>query len=755
MAVLPTRAELVVRCLLLGVATVIASAALASGAWTPSAEAHAAFLEAEPSPGARLDSAPRRMVLEFTEPLNRALTKATLIEVGSGKEIPATLGGETNRELVLRPRARLGRAAYRVDWHTVSTEDGHALEGSFSFGVGTPAVGAAQELEQSPLARGGWLRMVLRTALYASLFFFAGGIFVGAVLSRREGPAAWLAPEELHPSAFREATDGAHVADRAWRRTLDAGWIAAGAAAAVAAAEAADASGGLSAQGAADFLLSNVAGLGRALTVLALLAAVLSANRSVVMGAGWSAMAFLAIAVSGHANSAEPRSVAVITDWVHLVAGAVWLGGIAQIGATWLLFVRRRPAEVRRELMSTVLKRFGTLALPAFLAVVATGSVSALIQLGAPEALWQTAYGRVLALKIVLVGLIGGASYWHAMRLRPRLLAVHRHDHERLERRHWRLLGAEPAGALGVLIVAAALVTFPLPPRQLSEAGDALASVPPCDPCPLERPRANELAVAEQAGSSIAAVWLRRAGGELVGTLRVLGRDLKPVPRAAIPGAALEGCGRGCWNFRLRGEPRELVVQVPEAGRLYSARLPARWHAGEGRRARRLLERAQTTMRELRSVREVEHVTSGPVGFALTRYRLQAPDRLAYRTNLGTESITIGERAWTRYDQGSPWQEGRFAGGGPRFRTRTWFRWTPYARAARLLSVRRRQGRRLAELALMDHGTPVWTRLTVDLESARVLRSRVITDSHFQTQRLLAFNGPVSIRPPRKAGDGR
>lgn len=748
-----TRAGLAVRCILLGLSTVIASVALASGAWAPSAQAHAAFLESKPPPGTRLDSAPRRLALEFTEPLNRALTKAALTEVASGRSIPAVLSGETNRELVLRPRAPLGRAAYRVDWHTVSTEDGHALEGSFSFGVEADAVGAAQELEQSPLARGGWLRIALRGVFYASLFFFAGGVFSGVLLSRRESPASWLAPESLRSSLHEEPARRG-VAARAWRRTLDAGWIAAGAAAAVAMAEAADASGGLDPQGAADFLLSNVAGLGRAFTVLALIFAVLSAKRSVVVGAGFSAMAFLAIAVSGHANSADPRLLSVATDWVHLLAGAVWIGGIGQIVAAWPLLVRRRPAEVRRQLMGTVLERFGMLALPAFLVVVATGSVTALIQLGTPEALWQTAYGRVLAAKIAVVALIGGASYWHGMRLRPRLLAAHRHDYDRLERRHWRLLGAEPAGAVAVLIAAAALVSFPLPPRQFSEAGEALASAPACNPCPLQRPRANELSVADQAGSSIVAVWLRRAGGNLEGTLRVLGRDLKPAPRAAIPTAGLKGCGRGCWNFRLRGEPREIVVQVPEGGRLYSARLPARWLPDESRRARTLLERAQSTMRRLRSVREVERVTSGPVGFALTKYRLQAPDRLAYTTNLGSGSISIGERAWVRYEKGSPWQEDRFAGGGPRFRTRSWFRWTPYAVTVRLLGVERRRGRQLAELALMDHGTPVWTRLTMDLESKRVLRTRVITDGHFQTQRLLAFNEPMNIRPPREARDG-
>ena len=52
-----------------------------------------------------------------------------------------------------------------VRWHSVSTDDGHALEGSFSFGVRASALGGQHTLVQSPLARGGLLRIGLRGLL--------------------------------------------------------------------------------------------------------------------------------------------------------------------------------------------------------------------------------------------------------------------------------------------------------------------------------------------------------------------------------------------------------------------------------------------------------------------------------------------------------------------------------------------------------------------------------------------------------------
>jgi hypothetical protein len=386
--------------------------------------------------------------------------------------------------------------------------------------------------------------------------------------------------------------------------------------------------------------------------------------------------------------------------------------------------------------------------------VASTGLTNALIQLGHVSALWETAYGRVLGVKIGLVGAIAAASYLHALRVRPRLLAANPHPDSRLERRHWRLLRAEPVLAVGVVAAAALLAVFPLPPRQLGEADEAQAGSPgavACDPCPQPKPRHGELAVAEQAGSSIAAFWLRQDASGLRGELRLLGRDL--APRQAdvrIPGASQRGCGRGCWTFRVAGRPAAVTARVPERGRTHVARVPARWDPGAIGAARRLLERAQRTMARLRSLREDETVTSGPGTFLGTRYRLEAPNRFAYRTSGAAESIVIGRRQWFR--SGGPlFERQAFGGGGPGFRTRSWFRWTSYARFVWLLRSESSGRQRLLHLALMDEATPVWYRLWLDPATMRVVRVRMIAEGHFMTQRFHSFNEPLRIEPPAEA----
>jgi hypothetical protein len=307
-------------------------------------------------------------------------------------------------------------------------------------------------------------------------------------------------------------------------------------------------------------------------------------------------------------------------------------------------------------------------------------------------------------------------------------------------------LRAEVVAGAGVALAAGLLVAFPLPPRQLDAATEGLAAIPACDPCPLPAPRADELAVADQAGGLVVAAWIRREPGRLTGTVRTLdfrGRPARGPIR--VRGGSTRACGTGCARFTLAGRPPAIATTVTDRGRVYTAALPARWTRGSEARARRLLARAERTMRALRSVREDELVTSGPGTRAITRYRLRSPDRLAYSTDRGVRAIQIGRRQWLR-TPGQPWAVGPIPGGLP-FRTRTWFRWTPYARAVRVL----RAHGGTVELAAADPATPVWFRLTVDRRTGRVRSEQLVARARLIRHRFFGFNDPVTIDAPRNA----
>src|SRR5262249_5541176 len=77
-----------------------------------------------------------------------------------------------------------------------------------------------------------------------------------------------------------------------------------------------------------------------ALAVLALLVA-LGRLRVALLAA---AVVLLIPGLSGHAAQTSPRGVAVALDWVHLAAGAIWLGGLTGLLVLW----RTAPQELGR-----------------------------------------------------------------------------------------------------------------------------------------------------------------------------------------------------------------------------------------------------------------------------------------------------------------------------------------------------------------------------------------------------------------------
>ena len=131
------------------------AALLAVLAWAAPRFGHAAYVGSEPAPGQRLEASPRARRARVHRAAERA---ARARDAAARRRRRRGAGDACGRDgQAARRRARRAswpRGAYRVDWHTVSTEDGHALEGAFSFGVRADA-GAAPALETGPLARGG------------------------------------------------------------------------------------------------------------------------------------------------------------------------------------------------------------------------------------------------------------------------------------------------------------------------------------------------------------------------------------------------------------------------------------------------------------------------------------------------------------------------------------------------------------------------------------------------------------------------
>lgn len=130
-------------------------------------------------------------------------------------------------------------------------------------------------------------------------------------------------------------------------------------------------------------------------------AAAFASSRGRVLG--WALAPLLAVypATSGHAASVAGLAPLTMTlDWIHVMASGAWLGALAVLA--WA----GRPGGTVTPPLIRVLPAFSLQARVAVALVILTGSAAAVVHLGSVTALADTLYGRILAGKLGLVGLL-------------------------------------------------------------------------------------------------------------------------------------------------------------------------------------------------------------------------------------------------------------------------------------------------------------------------------------------------------------
>ncbi|RZU31721.1 copper resistance D family protein [Blastococcus saxobsidens] len=192
-------------------------------------------------------------------------------------------------------------------------------------------------------------------------------------------------------------------------------------------------------------------GAGRAtLVVLALAAVLVPAARRCRTPAGArlllavAAAALLApVVLSGHSSAADDHLAAVTTLGVHVLAAAVWVGGLLA------LLVHGRGSGTAASAAS----RFSGVALVCFLATAVTGVLAAWFVLGGTEALLAaagTGYGWLLVGKTAGLVALGVLGWQHRRRTLPRLRAGDRRSFRRFATGEVLVMLATVALAVGL-----------------------------------------------------------------------------------------------------------------------------------------------------------------------------------------------------------------------------------------------------------------------------------------------------------------
>lgn len=402
-----------------------------------SAGAHGLLVESAPAEGARLTAPPEEVLLTFTEAPETSLSSIQLLDTAGGqiagadpKPVPA------DPAALSLPLPNLEQGVYTVTWRIVSKVDGHPTAGAFAFGVGVSPAGAPTVAADVEIPEPSPLEMAGRLVFYLGLGILLGAGWVGAfafgeVPSSLRRAASWswaVAAVGLLVLGFSQYR-GAEVSLGEFLPTTPGRALLyrAGAMA--------------------------VAGAG-------LLAATLwpaSRRRALLVAGAGGAVAILAHVAAGHAAARGDIAWAkVLAQWVHFVAAAVWLGGLGAL----LVGIRGKPDDAK----ARAVRRFSLVAGVALAAVVLTGVVRSINEVGSWGALFSTGYGIAVLVKagliLALAGLGAVNRFRNVAHAATSLGALRRVSRGELT------LAVSAAGAAAVL---ATLV----PPAQVPEAAGA------------------------------------------------------------------------------------------------------------------------------------------------------------------------------------------------------------------------------------------------------------------------------------------
>nr|MBC8453083.1 CopD family protein [Chloroflexota bacterium] len=140
----------------------------------------------------------------------------------------------------------------------------------------------------------------------------------------------------------------------------------------------------------------------------------LIADSVVAQAATVLGLVFLGLIATSSHNAASPSEIktfAMATDFIHLVASMVWLGGVIYLAIAVPSFVRSLSGSDAADLLSAAIPKFTVLGLLSAGVLVITGIFSSYMQVTIPAAT-ATPYGWFLVGKLALiVPLFGFAAY--------------------------------------------------------------------------------------------------------------------------------------------------------------------------------------------------------------------------------------------------------------------------------------------------------------------------------------------------------
>ena len=386
----------------------IVAATVASLAWGSPVSAHGQLDSSSPAPSAVLETAPSEISLDFNEPVT-PVARSIEIYNQDGQRIvlgEALLSPDDPSVLIAKDVPAIPNGLYVVAWRAVSN-DGHAIEGAYSFQIGASApIVATSDLIANVLSgqdgpRGlSWLMGVAKFLGFLGLCLVLGCLAMlagGSISSRRVISfvgVGWIFAAVGALVLF--VAQGPYTIAGTWSDLFDTS------------------------------LWSDVYAtrLGKALVVreLLLLSLIvliwsLRGNFARSLTSWWRSTTLLVgvgivltFSASGHPSASSLAGIAVFVDALHVSSVILWVGGLIVVACGGVM--RSVHADV-------VVRRFSRMATFAIPTAVLTGLWQTWHLVPAISDITQTTWGKALLIKtcfVIAAVTLGGFARWLVQR---------------------------------------------------------------------------------------------------------------------------------------------------------------------------------------------------------------------------------------------------------------------------------------------------------------------------------------------------
>ena len=440
--------------------------------------AHALLMRSIPEANAVLDRAPAQVELFFSEAVDPTFstikvldTNGQSVDNGDSQVDPVDA---THLTVSLRS---LPDGVYTVSWKALSASDGHVTLGSFPFAVGNVEAAAladaGQASKQIKLSIG---EVVAKWLLYLSAMAVVGGLLFSALVWHPARRAAQIDRDVAQPP-LQDLSNLALIglliasiigllvqAGQASGTEIAAPWDSA-------------------TNGVLFATRYGTLWIVRLILTLALMGLLLrnaitlqTSRREQALIFGVALLLLLSISLNSHAAGEPQPALPVAADVIHLLAASVWVGGLMSfVLGVWS--IRKIEPMSRTRFTAQLIPRFSALALISVAALAMTGLYSAVLRIGALDALWNTLYGRALLVKILIALAMIGLGAFHLLIVTPHIRqdAAARPVTSPWPHRFRRSVTGEVV--LGVALVLSVGVFTSLPPaRSTTSASDLSAA---------------------------------------------------------------------------------------------------------------------------------------------------------------------------------------------------------------------------------------------------------------------------------------